>query len=87
MRIFALMIFAGATALATATARCQTYDPSYPVCLQVYGPDSYIECAYTSLPQCNASASGRPAQCVVNPFFANAGTNEPFRDRRYRRAY
>jgi hypothetical protein len=33
---------------------------------------NYYECRYTSLPQCNASASGRAAQCVINPYFASA---------------
>jgi hypothetical protein len=52
----------------------------------VYGRISYYECRYTSLPQCNASASGRAAQCMVNPYFANA-YEEPRRYRRHRRAY
>jgi len=26
------------------------------------------ECRYTSLEQCAMSASGRPAQCVINPY-------------------
>jgi Protein of unknown function (DUF3551) len=69
IRIFALTILAIGTMLTTAHA--QTYDPSYPVCLHVYGPDRYIECAYTSLPQCSASASGRSADCVINPLFAS----------------
>ncbi len=57
--------------LATAPAWAQTYDPSYPVCLQVYmSGGGYIECAYTSLAQCALSASGRAAQCLVNPFYA-----------------
>jgi len=71
MRIPALAILAIGTALAAAPARAQTYDPNYPVCLHQYGPISYFECRYTSLPQCAASASGRPAQCVLNPYFAN----------------
>ena len=72
MRIPALAILAIATVSATPSARAQTYDPAYPVCLQIYtgSNDYYFECAYTSLPQCNASASGRFAQCVVNPFYA-----------------
>jgi Protein of unknown function (DUF3551) len=57
---------------AVGPVRAQTYDPSYPVCLHVYGPVSYYECRYWSLPQCAVSASGRPAQCVVNPYAANA---------------
>jgi hypothetical protein len=57
------------------------------VCLHVYPSleGSYYECAYTSLPQCNASASGRAAQCVINPYFAGAG--EPASYRRHRRVY
>ncbi len=53
-------------------AQAQTYDPAYPVCLQIYQSmvDYYFECAYTSMPQCQASASGRNASCVVNPYYA-----------------
>ncbi len=32
--------------------------------------DYYFECGYTSMPQCQASASGRNASCVVNPYYA-----------------
>jgi len=55
-------------------ARAQTYDPKYPVCLQVYKGrnDYYFECGYTSIEQCNWSASGRAAQCVVNPYYEGA---------------
>jgi hypothetical protein len=56
----------------SVTAHAQTYDPNYPVCLQKYGLCSYIDCSYTSLAQCNASASGRAAQCLANPYFAQA---------------
>jgi hypothetical protein len=85
MRILALMILAMVTVFATPSARAQTYDPKYPVCLQVYHgyTDYYFECAYTSLAQCNMSASGRAAQCVVNPYYAGA----PRRDRRHRRVH
>ena len=58
MRILALAIFAiGMISMEPAAA--QTYDPAYPVCLRVHA--HYYECSYTSLPQCNASASGRTA--------------------------
>jgi hypothetical protein len=47
---------------------------------------AYYECSYTSLQQCNASASGRPAQCMLNPYMASA--EEPAgRHYRYRRMY
>ena len=54
-----------------APARAQTYDPAFPVCLQTYGIDgNYIDCSFTSIGQCQASASGRAAQCISNPYYA-----------------
>jgi hypothetical protein len=85
MRIPALAILTIATALPTAAARAQTYDPAYPVCLHVYGRANYYECRYTSLPQCNATASGRAAQCVINPYFAAAPVPPDYW--RHRRVY
>jgi Protein of unknown function (DUF3551) len=90
MRIATLAAFIIATVLMAAPARAQTYDPTYPVCLQVYQGwnDYYFECAYTSLPQCNASASGRAAQCIVNPYYAGRKPAPPGRrDRRHRHVY
>ena len=81
MRILALAILAIGAISAAAPARAQTYGAGYPVCLHVYGPIAYYECSYTSLPQCNASASGRSAQCVVNPYWANAYQDRPIRRR------
>ncbi len=72
MRILALAILAIGTVSAAGPAAAQTYAPGYPVCLHVYGLATYYECRYSSLPQCNASATGRAAQCVINPYFANA---------------
>ena len=89
MRILALAILTIATVSAAPSARAQTYDPAYPVCLQIYQGyvDYYFECAYTSLAQCNASASGRAAQCIVNPYYAGAKASPGRRDRRHRRVY
>jgi hypothetical protein len=68
MRISALAILTIATVLTAASARAQTYDPNYPVCLQTYGiGGGYIACGYTSLSQCALSASGRAAQCIIKP--------------------
>lgn len=73
MRIPALAILTIATILTAAPAPAQTYDPAYPVCLQVYRIDgTTIECTYVSLAQCAQTASGRAAQCLVNPYFAGA---------------
>ena len=83
MRIPALPIFTIATVLTATPTLAQTYDPKYPVCLQIYQgfTDYYFECAYTSLPQCQMSASGRSAQCIVNPYYAGGKAR---RDRRQR---
>ena len=71
MRVLALTVLAIGTVL-SGSAGAQTYAPDYPVCLHVYGRATYYECRYTSLAQCNASASGRSAQCEINPYFASA---------------
>ena len=73
MRIAFSSFVAISALVAASPVRAQTYDPSYPVCLQVYDAEGgYISCAYTSMAQCQLSASGRGAQCIVNPFFAGA---------------
>jgi hypothetical protein len=88
MRIPALAILMIATVLTAAPARAQTYDPTYPICLHKYGPATYYECRYTSLPQCNVSASGRAARCVINPYFARAQVPPDYRrHRRVTQAY
>jgi Protein of unknown function (DUF3551) len=87
MRMFALAALAIAAASVGAPAQAQTYDPNYPVCLHVYGPINYYECSYTSLGQCNASASGRAAQCVTNPYVANAAYGDRRVSKRFRRGY
>ena len=80
MRILALAILAIGAAAAAAPAQAQTYDPNYPVCLHVYGRISYYECRFSSIPLCRAYASGRAAQCDVNPYFA---CTPPLRRRRH----
>jgi hypothetical protein len=72
MRVLALAIVVLGAAYAATPARAQTYDPAYPVCLQVYTGrmvDYYFECAYQTMGQCQASASGRAASCVINPYY------------------
>jgi hypothetical protein len=78
MRVLACTILMIATVFVAAPARAQTYDPNYPVCLQTYHIGSgYIDCSFTSLPQCAASASGRAAQCFNNPYFASGDRKPP----------
>jgi hypothetical protein len=81
----ALVVLAAA-ALTCAPARAQTYDPNYPVCLQVYQGmiDFYYDCSYTSMAQCAASAAGRAADCVVNPYYAKPRARPAPRHKRSR---
>ena len=69
MRIMTASILMLGVVLAVP-AHAQTYDPNYPVCLQIYGINgNYIACGYTSMAQCKLSASARAAQCIDNPYF------------------
>jgi hypothetical protein len=70
--IFAILTLS--MALGTTAARAQMYDPNYPVCMHVFGAleGERMDCIFTSLAQCAATASGRPATCLINPFFAPA---------------
>jgi Protein of unknown function (DUF3551) len=80
-----LAVLTVAAVIAAAPARGQTYEPAFPVCLQTYGiGGGNIACGYTSLAQCNATASGRAAQCIANPYFANAQAEAGARYRRGR---
>ena len=86
MRILALSALVFGTVL-SSPAGAQTFAPGFPVCMHVYGRVSYYECSFTSLPQCNASASGRAAQCIINPYWASATTAPPLRYRRHPPVY
>ena len=71
MRRLALTILLVATF--GAAAQAQTYGSAFPVCIQTYGiSGNGIDCSYTSMDACRASASGRAAQCIVNPYYATA---------------
>jgi len=87
MRVLAwAMVAIGTVAMATPV-RAQTYSPDYPVCLHVYGRASSIECSYTSIPQCQATAQGRSAQCELNPYFALTEPAVPVRRRHHRQSH
>lgn len=68
MRILVLIVVA--ILWVDSPARAQTYDPAYPVCMQIYGPVGYVDCRYASLAQCRPLAAGRSALCIENPYFA-----------------
>ena len=70
----AFAILALGIGLIATPVQAQMYDPNYPVCMQVYGEleGERMDCIFTSLAQCAASASGRPATCLVNPYYARS---------------
>jgi hypothetical protein len=41
----------------------------YPYCMKVYTRDQYTDCSYSTLAQCQMSASGRSALCYRDPFY------------------
>ena len=71
MRVLHWMVVVGATNLAVAPAAAQNYDPRYPVCLQTWHDKGtiIINCSYTSMEQCRATASGLSAMCLENPYW------------------
>ncbi|MFT4120063.1 DUF3551 domain-containing protein [Bradyrhizobium sp.] len=80
----ALVMSALAALLSFAPAQAQTYDPSHPVCLHVFGEleGERMDCVFSSLAQCGAAASGRPATCLINPYFTRASEVRPTKPRR-----
>jgi hypothetical protein len=83
MRILCWIILTFATMLTAAPATAQRYDPRYPVCLQKWGEAGAtgIDCSYTSLEQCKATASGLSASCSDNPYWSKAQQATPGRTR------
>ncbi|WP_354224286.1 DUF3551 domain-containing protein [Bradyrhizobium sp. F1.4.3] len=70
-----------ALVLMSVPARAQIYDPRSPVCLHVFGEleGERMDCIFSSFAQCQAAASGRPATCLMNPYFAQASAVPPAR--------
>lgn len=89
MRILALAILAIGMVSAAGQARAQTYDPAFPVCMHVVpvGGGGYEDCTYYTMAQCAMSASGRAAQCGINPYYAGATALPGRNGRRHRRVY
>jgi hypothetical protein len=78
--IFALL----ALSMCLTPASAQTYgNTSFPVCLQVFGRLSHIDCSYVSIEQCRPLAVARAAQCITNPYYAPRGAAPRARRHRY----
>jgi len=86
MRLVTSAFIAIGLLLASAPAPAQIYDPAHPVCMHVYGEElgDRMDCIFTSLAQCAASAFGLPAVCLINPYYASARKPAPTRSSRRR---
>ena len=73
MKLMTSALFIVGSLLALWPASAQTYDPRFPVCMHVYGDKigEKFDCSFTSLAQCAATATGLPATCQVNPYYAH----------------
>jgi hypothetical protein len=87
MRVLALSILIAV--LTAASANAQTFAGNGPICLERYqwGGSRSIYCDYSSIAQCQATASGLPAMCVTNPYYANAQAPREPAYRQPRRGY
>jgi hypothetical protein len=86
MRIPTLAIF---TVLTAAPAVAQTNGGNYPFCMELYlrGGSRNIECRFTSLAQCQATASGQAGSCSANPNYSNVRAPREPANRQPRRGY
>jgi hypothetical protein len=84
---FVTSVIIGVAALSNMGATfAQMYDPHYPVCMHVYGEKigERMDCTFNSMGQCGATASGLPATCLINPYYADVRTGPLSRHQRRR---
>ena len=87
MRRILNAILLAASLFVPSPANAQTYVPRYPACIEVYTVDgSTIDCAFASMTQCAATASGQAARCYANPYAVQSrqpgsGPSPPRRNR------
>ena len=91
MRLAPSIALALAMLLVALPSQAQTYAPGYPVCMKVYsgsisGGGEWNDCSFTSMNQCQASASARAATCMINPYGSLAQGPAYAPRRAYRRA-
>jgi hypothetical protein len=89
MRVPALTILTLLTVLSAVPAKAQTYGGNGPICLERFewGGSRTIYCDYSSMAQCQATASGLSAMCSTNPYYSNAQAPRGPGSRRLRRGY
>ena len=71
MRRFVFLPIVATIALASlAGAPVHAFGEKHPFCLQGDEWPGLSNCRFDTYAQCQASASGRPLQCIANPYFA-----------------
>ncbi len=68
-RCRALFVILALCALPLAKIEPAHAEIDYPYCMKVYSRDWYVDCRFSTLAQCQASASGRSAECYLDPFY------------------
>lgn len=68
MRYNALFLFLASGLLIAGHSQARA-EIDYPYCMKVYNRDWYVDCRFSTMAQCQASASGRSAECYRDPFY------------------
>ena len=82
-RAWLALMAAGAVSVATPAAA-----GGFPYCIKGcdFGAGAG-DCSFSSLAQCQATASGRDASCAANPYFNAKADMQPDRSRQSRRRF
>ena len=82
-RAWLALMAAGAVSIATPASAGE-----FPYCIKGcdFGAGAG-DCSFSSLAQCQATASGRDASCAANPYFNARADMQPDRSRQSRRRF
>lgn len=84
MRGFVALPIVATIALALGHTSVSAYGVKHPFCLTGDEWPGLSNCRFDSYEQCRASASGRPLQCIANPYFAGQPGDPYAYQNRYR---
>ena len=84
-RAWLALMAAGAVSAAVATPALAR---EFPYCIKGcdFGAGAG-DCSFTSLAQCQATASGRDAYCIANPYFSARADTQTDRSRQHGRRF
>ncbi len=80
-----LMIGIALAGLTSLAATVPSQAKNYRYCLFEGGGIVGRDCSFDTYSQCSASASGRIADCRINPMWAFQGQDEPVKKKRRRK--